>query len=116
MQQIKYIQTKSRNQTLQKELQKPPQKKISPFLLSVFSGTSQPDFNQLSHPIFYLIICHIKLSRHQDQSLLDGEDRCLKRPKRSERSLFSQGWGSQENAGVQGGCEITILILKLHLP
>ena len=28
-------------------------------------------------PIFYLIIFHIELSQHQDQSLLAGENRCL---------------------------------------
>ena len=36
-----------------------------------------------TNPIFYLIIFHIELSRHQDQSLLAGENRCLRRPKRS---------------------------------
>ena len=51
-----------------------------------FCATQRGGGEKKSHktnPIFYLIIFHIELSRHQDQSLLAGENQCLRRPKRS---------------------------------
>ena len=51
-----------------------------------FCATQRKKKKKKSHktnPIFYLIISHIELSRHQDHSLLAGENWCLRRPKRS---------------------------------
>ena len=62
----------------------------------------QPKEKKKSHetnPIFYLIIFHIELSRHKDQSLLAREKSVLEETKK-ELKISILSWGSQENTAV----------------